>query len=204
MQTCKKCGAEFTTQQELEEHHKESSHMSEVLPGLFVGASWNAESKTELQLSNIHSILSMAQEYGTVLHPELVFRHLPLLDYGFESILPAMIYAINLIHGMREDSMVAHVSPPRGILVHCAIGRSRSVSAVAAYVMWHQGILYPKAIALIRRKRKGAGPNLGYEKQLQALGVLLQGLFTPDAANLRPLAIIADYLEPSPPPIALA
>ena len=195
---CKKCGVGFVTQKQLSEHHQESSHMSEILPRLFVGASWNAESQTELELSEIHNILSMAEEYGTPLHPNIVFRHLPLMDYGFEFILPTMIYAINIIHGFREDT------PNKGILVHCAIGRSRSVSAVAAYVMWHQGITYQKALALIKRKRSAAQPNFGYEKQLHALGVLLQGLFTPDATNLRPLTMIADYLEPASLPISLS
>eukprot|EP00116_Pleurobrachia_bachei_P015241 sb/3475503/ len=53
------------------------------------------------------------------------------------------------------------------VLVHCAAGFSRSVSAVIAYMIPTFGITFEKSLAVIQQRRPQAGPNLGFREQLR-------------------------------------
>jgi len=53
-----------------------------------------------------------------------------------------------------------------GVLVHCASGVSRSVSAVCGYLMEYEKLSLEKAISLIRKARPIAKPNPGFWEQL--------------------------------------
>lgn len=54
------------------------------------------------------------------------------------------------------------------VLVHCASGVSRSVSAVCAYLMEYERISLEKAITVIREVRPIAKPNPGFWEQLSS------------------------------------
>lgn len=58
---------------------------------------------------------------------------------------------------------------PRGLLVHCASGVSRSVSICVAYLMTRGGVSYEDALAAVKMNREQACPNLGFERQLKIL-----------------------------------
>lgn len=57
-------------------------------------------------------------------------------------------------------------SPTSNVLVHCYLGRSRSVAAVAAYLMWAAHLSAADALFWIVQKRKVAKPNKGFRLQL--------------------------------------
>jgi hypothetical protein len=52
------------------------------------------------------------------------------------------------------------------VLVHCTHGVSRSVSIVAAYLMWKYGFCTSRALHYIRQRRSTAYPNEGFIDQL--------------------------------------
>ena len=54
-----------------------------------------------------------------------------------------------------------------GVLVQCYVGRSRSVTAVIAFLIDHRGMNTDDALALIRKTRPEAKPNEGFMGQLQ-------------------------------------
>ncbi|WFC97488.1 hypothetical protein MYAM1_000202 [Malassezia yamatoensis] len=56
---------------------------------------------------------------------------------------------------------------PGSVLVHCQAGCSRSVTIVAAYLMWSRDLRVEQALHVIRRQRPIAEPNDGFKKQLQ-------------------------------------
>jgi len=56
------------------------------------------------------------------------------------------------------------------VLVHCLIGKSRSVSIVIAYFILNMGYSYEKAYNHVKIRRFIAEPNYGFAKQLMELG----------------------------------
>ena len=60
-------------------------------------------------------------------------------------------------------------SCPRSALVHCHMGRSRSVTVAAAFAAHALGLgSAAEAIALIKAKRAEAAPNHGFVAQLES------------------------------------
>lgn len=64
-------------------------------------------------------------------------------------------------------------SCPARVLVHCAVGVSRSASLVLAYLMIHHGFTLLQAINKVK-ERRWIFPNKGFLKQLQALEMKLE------------------------------
>lgn len=52
------------------------------------------------------------------------------------------------------------------VLVHCTLGISRSITIVAAYMMWRWGFCAARALRYIKEKRSTASPNEGFIDQL--------------------------------------
>ncbi|KAL1264827.1 hypothetical protein QQF64_005182 [Cirrhinus molitorella] len=59
------------------------------------------------------------------------------------------------------------------VLVHCAVGVSRSASLVVAYLMIHQHLSLLDAIKAVKQRR-WIFPNRGFLKQLRALDATLR------------------------------
>ncbi len=54
------------------------------------------------------------------------------------------------------------------VLVHCFAGMSRSAAAVTWFLMKELQLPYEKALQLVKAKRNGVSPNLGFEMQIKA------------------------------------
>ncbi|XP_021688953.1 dual specificity protein phosphatase 1 isoform X2 [Hevea brasiliensis] len=63
-----------------------------------------------------------------------------------------------------------------GVLVHCFVGRSRSVTIVVAYLMKKHGMSVSQALEYVRNRRPQAAPNSGFISQLLDFEKSLQGL----------------------------
>nr|XP_033797027.1 dual specificity protein phosphatase 13 isoform X2 [Geotrypetes seraphini] len=63
--------------------------------------------------------------------------------------------------------------PEAKILVHCAVGISRSASLVLAYLMIHHRLSLVEAIKTVKKHRV-ISPNRGFLKQLQNLDIQLR------------------------------
>lgn len=64
---------------------------------------------------------------------------------------------------------LSYLPPPSGkILVHCAMGRSRSATLVLAYLMIHKNMTLVDAIQQVAKNRCVL-PNRGFLKQLREL-----------------------------------
>lgn len=60
-----------------------------------------------------------------------------------------------------------HVAKKTGrVLVHCALGISRSVTIAAAYIMWKWGICASRALQHMQKKRSMSSPNESFIDQL--------------------------------------
>ncbi|MBA0856765.1 hypothetical protein Goshw_002686 [Gossypium schwendimanii] len=62
-----------------------------------------------------------------------------------------------------------------GVLVHCFVGKSRSVTIVVAYLMKKHGMSLSQALEHVRSKRPLASPNPGFIQQLKEFEKSLKG-----------------------------
>ncbi|KAJ6558000.1 hypothetical protein B0H19DRAFT_125381 [Mycena capillaripes] len=132
--------------------------MDEIIPGLWVGDLPSAKDTETLKTNNIFSILSAMR--GRVTINETFIRHQILIDDTEEQdVLVHFIPAITFIQ--------AELDKGRGVLVHCQAGMSRSVTIVAAYLMYTKNIDTQSALEIIRQARPHIDPNPGFLLQLE-------------------------------------
>lgn len=74
------------------------------------------------------------------------------------------------VHGGSRNRTSFHgdhtVKQSGRVLVHCTLGISRSVTIVAAYIMWKWGSSATRALQYIQKRRNVSSPNEGFIDQL--------------------------------------
>ncbi|KAG8872204.1 hypothetical protein FRB97_007886 [Tulasnella sp. 331] len=141
--------------------------ISTVLPGfLFLGPELtNPEQVEELQSRGVQRILNMAMEcdsedYGLDLKRSFDrYLKVPMRDNIEED---------RVTKGLRDacsfiDDARLHSSP---VYVHCKAGKSRSVTAVMAYLIHANHWPLARAYAFVMDRRKGVSPNIGFVSEL--------------------------------------
>ncbi|XP_008332519.1 dual specificity protein phosphatase 22-B [Cynoglossus semilaevis] len=132
--------------------------INKVLPELYLGNFKDARDREQLARNNITHILSIHDSAAPILQ-----------EMNYLCILAADLPTQNLTQHFKESIMFMHESRLKGegCLVHCLAGVSRSVTLVVAYIMTVTGLGWQEALAAVRVARPCAGPNLGFQRQLQ-------------------------------------
>lgn len=132
--------------------------VNKVLPDLYLGNFKDARDREQLARNNITHILSIHDSAAPILQ-EMTYLCISAAD------LPTQ----NLTQHFKQSIMFMHESRLKGegCLVHCLAGVSRSVTLVVAYIMTVTGLGWQEALAAVRVVRSCAGPNLGFQRQLQ-------------------------------------
>ncbi|OBZ74575.1 Dual specificity protein phosphatase 1-B [Grifola frondosa] len=140
--------------------------VSTILPNfLFLGPELTAEEHVEELLSlGVKRILNIAAEcdddHGLRLRDRFDrYVRIPMRDTVEED---------NITRGVREvceilDDARLHSSPT---YVHCKAGKSRSVTAVMAYLIHANHWTLSRAYAFVLERRKGISPNIGFVSEL--------------------------------------
>lgn len=116
---------------------------AEVEPGLWLGARPAAGDWDRLHRAGIGAVVDLAPEIPASPPDGMAWDHRPLLDVAIPP--PAALDEIaRLIEGRRAAG---------GVYVHCALGMSRSVLAVAAWMIRHRDLDAAAALAAIDRVR---------------------------------------------------
>ena len=136
-----------------------SFHPSQIFPWLYLGDYMNANNNEELKLLKIKYLLNCALEIKISNIPlGIKYLKLDLIDSPEMNIVQYFEKAFAFIESARKNS--------DNILIHCKLGRSRSVSILIAYMIRYYDFNVKKALEFIQAKRKQIKPNDGFIKQL--------------------------------------
>ncbi|KAF8489829.1 protein-tyrosine phosphatase-like protein, partial [Russula emetica] len=134
---------------------------SEILPRLYISDLQTAEDAALISSLGITHVLSAMP--GHVALPPTVTAHavqVPLHDAPFAEL------AAHLPRTTRYIARALRSSPDARVLVHCAMGTSRSVAVVCGYLIAAHGLHPSQALEFVRARRAAAAPNRGFIDQL--------------------------------------
>ncbi|KAM9323406.1 dual specificity protein phosphatase 22-B isoform 2-T2 [Pholidichthys leucotaenia] len=132
--------------------------INKVLPELYLGNFKDARDREQLARNNITHILSIHDSAAPILQ-EMTYLCISAADLPTQNLTQYFKQSIIFMHESRLKG--------EGCLVHCLAGVSRSVTLVVAYIMTVTGLGWQEALAAVRVARPCAGPNLGFQRQLQ-------------------------------------
>ncbi|KAH9987471.1 protein-tyrosine phosphatase-like protein, partial [Russula compacta] len=134
---------------------------SEILPRLYISDLQTAEDAGALSALGITHVLSVTP--GHVVLPPSLAAHaaqVPLHDAPFAELVA------HLPHTTHYISRALHSSPDARVLVHCAMGASRSVAVVCGYLIAAHRFHPAQALEHVKARRASAAPNRGFVDQL--------------------------------------
>ncbi|WP_152798754.1 MULTISPECIES: diacylglycerol kinase family protein [unclassified Salinivibrio] len=103
--------------------------VQQVAPGLYVGARLTYKDIPDLQTQGIDGILDVTAEFESVdrftQSQAVAYLSVPVLDHAYPS-RSQLMRALQWLHQQRQAG--------HKVVVHCALGRGRSVMVVAAYL----------------------------------------------------------------------
>ncbi|PIL24663.1 hypothetical protein GSI_12547 [Ganoderma sinense ZZ0214-1] len=137
---------------------------SEVLPRLWLSGRYTAVNEEQLVaigVTHIVSILERRPKYPAALKKQLKTLHIPLQDGETADILQHFDTTTAFIKSALEDKR-------NTVLVHCAMGISRSATVVSAYLVATTSMQPHEAIEFVQSKREIVSPNLAFRRQLDA------------------------------------
>eukprot|EP01132_Coremiostelium_polycephalum_P002190 gene2190-2693_t len=132
---------------------------SEIVEGfIYLGGADNAHSRVQLQNLKITYIVNMAKEINDLYAHIYKYYRANLEDNPKANILDHFEPIFKFMDEAKEKNT--------GVLVHCAMGISRSATVVIAYLM-RNGLSYQEAYKLVKFKRSMIHPNHGFYRTLQ-------------------------------------
>ncbi|XP_078700346.1 uncharacterized protein LOC144927093 isoform X3 [Branchiostoma floridae x Branchiostoma belcheri] len=141
------------------------SHTSynEVFPNIFIGDQSDAEDEHGLRVEGITHVLNAAHWPLKFERVDLLYRRLGVLYRGIPG-RDNPEFDMSFYFHEGADFISQAVSTGK-VLVHCAVGFSRSPTLVVAYLMLYHRMSAQEALKTIRAKRM-IGPNRGFLRQL--------------------------------------
>ncbi|XP_075390600.1 dual specificity protein phosphatase 13B [Tenrec ecaudatus] len=144
------------------------THIDEVWPNLFLGDAYAARDKNKLSQLGITHIVNAAAGKLQVDTGAKFYRGMPLEYYGIQAednpFFDLSIYFLPVARYIQTA-----LSVPQGrVLVHCAMGVSRSATLVLAFLMIYEKMSLVEAIKVVQARRDIC-PNTGFLRQLQLL-----------------------------------
>ncbi|KAD2394078.1 hypothetical protein E3N88_41055 [Mikania micrantha] len=137
---------------------KDDNVPSQIEEGLYLGSVGAANNKTLLKSLNITHILTVASSLPPAYPNDFTYKVVDVPDKEDVNIAKFFNDCFGFINEAKRTG---------GVLVHCFVGRSRSVTIVVAYLMKKHRMGSSEALNLVKSKRSVAAPNSGFIGQLQ-------------------------------------
>ncbi|KAL3505863.1 hypothetical protein ACH5RR_031245 [Cinchona calisaya] len=135
--------------------------------GLYLGSLGAAHHKHALESLNITHILTVANSLPPAYPNEFVYKIVDIPDREDINVSQYFDECFEFIDEAKSKG--------GGVLVHCFVGRSRSVTVVLAYLMKKNGMSLSQALEHVRSKRPVASPNSGFMSQLRDFEKTVKG-----------------------------
>uniref|UniRef100_A0A8C2IA13 Protein-serine/threonine phosphatase n=1 Tax=Cyprinus carpio TaxID=7962 RepID=A0A8C2IA13_CYPCA len=145
-----------------------SGHLDEVRPGIYIGDMYAAKDKHLLQSLNITYVLNAAHGKFSVNTGASFYRDTKISYHGVEAFDMPSFDLSPFFYSAAKFIKTAMSTPGGKVLVHCAMGLSRSSTLVLAYLMIHEGMTLVEAIKAVAQHRNIC-PNSGFMEQLREL-----------------------------------
>uniref|UniRef100_A0A8D3CSM6 Dual specificity protein phosphatase n=1 Tax=Scophthalmus maximus TaxID=52904 RepID=A0A8D3CSM6_SCOMX len=141
-----------------------SNHLDEVQPRIYIGDMYAAKDKRTLQARHITHVLNAADGKFNVNTGQSFYRDANITYHGVEAFdMPS--FNLSPFFYRAASFIKNALSAPTGkVLVHCAMGLSRSSTLVLAYLMIHDNMTLAVAIAAVSANRN-ISPNAGFLDQ---------------------------------------
>lgn len=130
-----------------------------IFDWLYLGNSLNSQDLKYLQKNFFGAILNCALECPNSFPGKFEYKKLALCDTIRTNIKIYFDEVSDFIENIRKQN--------KKILIHCYMGRSRSVACIIAYMIKYKGYSFESAHSYIRSKKSDIGPNSGFISQLR-------------------------------------
>nr|P0C593.1 RecName: Full=Dual specificity phosphatase 29; AltName: Full=Dual specificity phosphatase DUPD1 [Monodelphis domestica] len=144
------------------------THVNEVWPKLYIGDEATALDRYSLEKSGFTHVLNAAHGRWNVNTGPEYYRDMAIEYHGVEADDLPTFNLSEFFYSAAEFIESALQSDRSKILVHCAMGRSRSATLVLAYLMIYRNMTVVDAIEQVAKNRCVL-PNRGFLKQLREL-----------------------------------
>ncbi|KAH7435288.1 hypothetical protein KP509_06G057800 [Ceratopteris richardii] len=139
-------------------NNKDDNLPCEIQEGLFLGSIGAAYNKGELLRHKVTHILSVENMVEPLYPLEFKYKRVEVRDSAYVDLRQYFEECFEFIDEAKKNG--------GAVLVHCFLGRSRSVTIVIAYLMKTYGMNFKEAFDVVRKKRPQASPNPGFCSQL--------------------------------------
>ncbi|XP_069467071.1 dual specificity protein phosphatase 13B isoform X2 [Ambystoma mexicanum] len=149
-------------------HKTSTGHVNQVWPNLYLGDRCTALDKGLLRQLGITHILNAADGLFNVNTGARFYSEMGIDYYGIEADDDPE-FNLSIYFNQAARFIRAGLNSPRGrVLVHCAMGISRSATLVLAFLMICEKLLLVDAIKAVSEHRDIC-PNTGFLQQLRVL-----------------------------------
>ncbi|XP_042314999.1 dual specificity protein phosphatase 13-like isoform X2 [Sceloporus undulatus] len=148
------------------------ANVNEVWPNLYIGDLYVARDIEKLRRMGITHIVNAAAGRFHINTGAKFYKDLPVDYYGVEADDDPKFDLSIYFHPTAKYIRAALHSPKGKVLVHCAMGISRSATLVLAFLMICENKTLVDALKTVREHR-GICPNTGFISQLRDLDIRL-------------------------------
>ncbi|NWY57372.1 DUPD1 phosphatase, partial [Chionis minor] len=148
------------------------THVNEVWPNLYIGDEKTALDRYSLQKAGFTHILNAAHGQRNVDTGPEYYHDMNVEYHGVEADDLPTFKLSQFFYSASKFIDNALQDEKNKVLVHCAMGRSRSATLVLAYLMIYKNMTVVDAIEQVSRHRCIL-PNRGFLKQLRELDIAL-------------------------------
>ncbi len=130
--------------------------MNYIIDNIYLGGNDAASDENYLKQYNITTVINCAEEIVSV-YKDIKLLELNLYDSFNQPLFPKFEVAYKFIKKNSKNN----------ILIHCALGVSRSASLVAFYMMKEKGWDYDICYNYMKERRPIVNPNSNFVEQLR-------------------------------------